>query len=146
MFCVLVLFFAYCSYVVLALKETLRSLRSHNGNCKCNVSLPLFQSFRFKWCLIFCSNFLPLTVPEVVFFNFTTWKPHLWRSVLQIYAFKVKLSRFKWLCLKETDSFSASLSARIPLFGILDDILNVAYVNNIFFAESQMTSWLALPS
>ena len=34
----------------------------------------------------------------------------------------------------------------MPYFGLLDDILKVAYGNKTSFAEFQMTFWLALPS
>ena len=58
------------------------SLRNHDGNGNCNAMSLLFQNFRFKRFLVFCSNLLPLRVSEVVLFNFTTWKSYLWRSVL----------------------------------------------------------------
>ena len=38
------------------------------------------------------------------------------------------------------------MSYRRPNFGLLDDLLKVAYGNNTSFAEYQMTFWLALPS
>ena len=38
------------------------------------------------------------------------------------------------------------MSYRVPYFGLLDDILKVAYGNKTCFAEFQMTFWLALPS
>ena len=63
---------------------SLGSLRNHDGNGNCNAMLLLFQNFRFKRFLVFCSNLLPLRVSEVVLFNFTTWKSFVWRSVLWI--------------------------------------------------------------
>ena len=59
-------------------------LRNHDGNGDCNAKLLLFQNFRFKRFLAFRSNSLPMRDSEVVLFNFTPWKPHFWRSVLQI--------------------------------------------------------------
>ena len=40
----------------------LGSLRNHDGNGNCNVTLLLFENFRFKRFLVFCSNLLPLRV------------------------------------------------------------------------------------
>ena len=62
----------------------LGSLRNHDGNGDGNAKLLLFQNFRFKRFLPFRSNLLPMRDSQVVLFNFTTWKPHFWRSVLQI--------------------------------------------------------------
>ena len=42
--------------------------------------------------------------------------------------------------------FQASLSYRVPYFGLLDDILKVAYGNMTCFAEFQMKFWLVLLS
>ena len=42
--------------------------------------------------------------------------------------------------------YSLHAGYRRPQFGLLDDKLKVAYKNNTFFAEYQMTFWLALSS
>ena len=78
----------------------LGSLRNHDGNGNYNAKFLLFQKFRLKRFLVFRSSLLPLRGSEVVLFDFTTWKPDFWRSVLQIWACEVKLSRFKCLSSK----------------------------------------------
>ena len=62
----------------------LESLRNHDSNGNCNAMLLLFQNFRFKRFLVFCSNLLPLRDSEVVLSNFTTLKFQFWRSALLI--------------------------------------------------------------
>ena len=47
---------------------------------------------------------------------------------------------------EKEDGFQAFLSYRRPHFGLLDDLLKVAYGNNASIAEYQTTFWLALPS
>ena len=46
--------------------------------------------------------------------------------------------------IKEENGFQASLSYRRPHFGLLDDILKVAYGNNTCFEEYQITFCPAL--
>ena len=79
------------------LSTIIGSLQKNDGNSNCNAKFLLFHNFRFKRFLVFHSNLLPLRASEAVHFNFITWKPHFWRSVLQIWACEVKLSRFKCL-------------------------------------------------
>ena len=122
------------------------SLRDHEGNGNDNAKLLLFQNFRFRRFLVFRSKLLPFRGSKVVLFDLTTWKPHFWRSVLQIWACKVKLSRFKCFSSKSRYGFEVSLSYRGPHFGLLDDISKVACGNRTWFAEFQKTFWLALPS
>ena len=57
-----------------------------------------------------------------------------------------KAQSFECLSSKKKYGFQASLSYRRPHFGLLGDILTVAYGKNTSFAEYQMTFWLALPS
>ena len=116
-------------------RSIIASLRNHDGSGNCNAMLLLFQDFRFKRFLVFCLNLLPLRDSEVVHFNFTTWKPHFCRSVLQIKASKVKVSRFKCSSSNKKDGFQASLSYKRPQFGLFDEMLRVAYGNNSCFAN-----------
>ena len=57
-----------------------------------------------------------------------------------------KLDGFKCLSTKKIDGFQSSLSCRRHHFGLLNDILKIAYGNKTYFAKYQVTFWLALPS
>ena len=114
-------------------------LRNNDGIGNCNAMLLLFQNFRFKRFLVFCSNLLPLRFSEVFLFNFTAWKPYFWRSVLQNEASEVKISLF-YVCRKRTKIWFSGISAlKEASFWPLDDILQVAYGNNASLAEYEMT-------
>ena len=118
------------------------NLRNHNanGNSNYNAMLLLFQNFKFKRFLVFCSNFSSLESLEVVLFNFTTWKPYgVLYSRSGAPKCEVTLTLFEYLSSKKKYGFQASLCFRRPHFALLDDILKVAHGHNNSFPEYQMT-------
>ena len=116
-------------------KEKLGSLRNHGGNGRqLQRKVAFVSELKIQTFLVFRSNLLPLRGSEIFLFDFATWKPHFWRSVLQIWACKVKLSLFKCLLSKQKYGFQAFPSYRGPHFSLLDDISKAACGNKTCFA------------